>query len=45
MRLERTEAKQDNFQQKVIAVCVNECEEYEHSVLSPTKNERATASE
>lgn len=26
---ERAEAKQDDFQQKVIAVCVDECEEYE----------------
>ena len=25
--LERAEAKQDNFQQKIIAVCVDECDQ------------------
>jgi len=43
--LKRAEAKQDLFQQKEIAVCVDECEEYEHSALPRAKSELATASE
>jgi len=42
---ERAEAKQVDFQQKGNAACVDECEEYEHSALPRTRNERAAASE